>query len=157
MAARQVGIYSVKGVNCTTSFESKENVRVEAIALIKGPFPFRTPVQIEKVKSNLYSQPEVKWLNAKAFKNSKRHWKAIEISRRHSISLLTISSIGLGGGGGVLPYISHIGMCHPQTVWFLGLFGLKTGIHFAHFGPESGMIFEGTTGVYERICRFHSK
>ena len=68
MAARQVGIYSVKGVNCTTSFESKENVRVEAIALIKGPFPFRTPVQIEKVKSNLYSQPEVKWLKAKAFK-----------------------------------------------------------------------------------------
>ena len=111
MAARQVGIYSVKGVNCTTSFEGKENVRVEAIALIKGPFPFRTPGQIEKVKSNLYSQPEVKWLKAKAFKNSKRHWKVIEISRRHSISLLTISSIGLGGG--VLPYISHIGMCHP--------------------------------------------
>ena len=22
----------------------------------------------------------------------------------------------------------------PQTVWVLGLFGLKTGIHFAHFG-----------------------
>ena len=100
MAARQVGTYSVKGVNCTTSFEGKVNVRVEAVALIKGPFPFRTPVQIEKVKSNLYSQPEVKWLNAKAIKNSKRHWKAIELSGRHSISLLTISSIGLGGGGG---------------------------------------------------------
>ena len=103
MAARQVGTYSVKGVNCTTSFEGKVNVRVEAIALIKGPFPFRTPGQIEKVKSNLYSQPEVKWLKAKAFKNSKRHWKVIEISRRHSISLLTISSIGRGGEG-VLPY-----------------------------------------------------
>ena len=115
MAARQVGTYSVKGVNCTTSFESKVNVRVEAVALIKGPFPFRTPVQIEKVKSNLYSQPEVKWLKAKAFKNSKRHWKAIELSGRHSISLLTRSSIGGGGGGGgVLPYISHIGMCHPM-------------------------------------------
>ena len=24
-------------------------------------------------------------------------------------------------------------------------FGLKTGIHFAHFGEESGMAFEGTT------------
>ena len=68
MAARQVGIYSVKGVNCTTSFEGKENVRVEAMALIKSPFSFRTPGQIEKVKSNLYSQPEVKWLNAKAVK-----------------------------------------------------------------------------------------
>ena len=43
---------------------------------------------------------------------------------------------------GVLPYISHIG---------------KTGIHFAHFGLESGMVFEGSTGVYERIYRFNSK
>ena len=47
---------------------------------------------------------------------------------------------------GVLPYIyiSHIG---------------KTGIHFAHFGLESGMVFEGITGVYtyERIYRFNSK
>ena len=25
------------------------------------------------------------------------------------------------------------------------LFGLKTGIHFAHFGLGSGMVFEGTT------------
>ena len=31
-----------------------------------------------------------------------------------------------GRGGGVLPYISHIGMCRP--------------IHFAHFGLESGMV-----------------
>jgi len=30
-------------------------------------------------------------------------------------------------------------------------FGLKTGIDFAHFGLESGMVFEETTGVYERI------
>ena len=121
MAARQVGIYSVKGINCTTSFEGKENVRVEAIALIKGPFPFRTPVQIEKVKSSLYSQPKVNWLQ-----NSKRHGKAIELSGRHSISLLTISSIPREG---LLPYISHIGrqdkamlylgMCHPKRygVW----------------------------------------
>ena len=152
MAARQVGIYSVKGVNRTTSFESKENVRVEAIALIKGPFPFRTPVQIEKVKSSLYSQPEVKWLNAKAVKNSKRHWKAIELSGRHSICLLTRSSIGVG-----TPLYKPHRYVPPHTVGFLGLFGLKTGIHFAHFGPESGMIFEGTTGVYERICCFHSK
>ena len=156
MAARQVGIYSVKGVNCTTLFEGKENVRVEAIALIKGPFPFRTPVQIEKVKSNLYSQPEVKWLKAKAFKNSKRQWKAIELSGRHSISLLTRSSIG-GGGGVDTPLYKPHRYVPPHPVGFLGLFGLKTGIHFAHFGPESGMIFEGTTGVYERVCRFNSK
>ena len=26
-----------------------------------------------------------------------------------------------------------------------------------HFGLESGMVFEGTTGEYERIYRFNSK
>ena len=67
MAARRVGIYSVKGVNCTTSFESKENVRVEAIALIKGPFPFRTPVQIEKVKISIRS-PKLNGLRLKPLK-----------------------------------------------------------------------------------------
>ena len=36
-----------------------------------------------------------------------------------------------------------------QRVGFLDLFGLKTGTHFAQFGMESGMVFEGTTGVYE--------
>ena len=30
-------------------------------------------------------------------------------------------------------------------VGFLDRFGLKTGIHFAHFGLESGIVFEGTT------------
>ena len=34
---------------------------------------------------------------------------------------------------------------------FLCHFGLKMGIHFAYFGLESGMVFEGTTGVYECI------
>ena len=43
-------------------------------------------------------------------------------------------------------------MCMPpHRVASLGPFGLKTGTHFAHFSLESGMVFEGTTGVYERI------
>ena len=41
----------------------------------------------------------------------------------------------------------------PQRVWCLRRFGLKTGIHFAHFGLESGMVFEKTTGGYESINR----
>ena len=45
----------------------------------------------------------------------------------------------------------------PKGVFFLRRFGLKTGIHFAHFGLESGMVFEGTTGLYERLYRFNSK
>ena len=44
----------------------------------------------------------------------------------------------------------------PQRVGFLGLFGLKTAIHFAHVSLESGILFEGTTGVYERSYRFNS-
>ena len=38
----------------------------------------------------------------------------------------------------------------PKRLWFWGRFVSKTGIHFAHFGLESGMLFEGTTGAYER-------
>ena len=44
-----------------------------------------------------------------------------------------------------------------HRVGFLRCFGLKTGLHFANFGLESGVVFEGTTGVYERIYCFNSK
>ena len=30
-------------------------------------------------------------------------------------------------------------------------------VDFSHFGLESDIVFEGTTGVYERIFRFISK
>ena len=50
-----------------------------------------------------------------------------------------------GRGRYVLPYISHIGTyVPPHRVGFLGPFGLKTGIHFVHFGLETGMFFKGT-------------
>ena len=45
----------------------------------------------------------------------------------------------------------------PQGVGFFRRFGLKTGLDFAQFGLESGMVFEETTGVYERIYRFNYK
>ena len=32
----------------------------------------------------------------------------------------------------------------PHRVGFLARCGLKTGIHFAYFALESGMVFEGT-------------
>ena len=34
---------------------------------------------------------------------------------------------------------------------------LKTGINFAHFGLESGIVCEGTKGAYKRIYCFNSK
>ena len=45
----------------------------------------------------------------------------------------------------------------PQRVGFLRRFGLKTGMDFARFILESGMVFVGIMGVYERIYRFNSK
>jgi len=60
----------------------------------------------------------------------------------------------VSGEGEVLLYIiiNHIlRYVPPQGVWFLCLFGLKMGINFVHFGLELGMVFEGTTGVYEHI------
>ena len=39
----------------------------------------------------------------------------------------------------------------PESVEFLRRFGLKAVIDFAHFGLESGVVFEETTEVYERI------
>ena len=61
-----------------------------------------------------------------------------------------------GGGGGTSLNKPYRFVPH-QKVWFLCRYGLKTGKDFAHFGLELGMAFEGTTGVYERICCFKSK
>ena len=49
-----------------------------------------------------------------------------------------------GGGGGSSLYKPYRNV-PPHRVGILRRFGLKTGIHFAHFGLESGMVFEGTT------------
>ena len=59
--------------------------------------------------------------------------------------------------GGVLPSISHIGMCRPKGYGCWGRFDLKTGIDFAYFGLELGMVFEGTLGVYKHIYHFSSE
>ena len=39
----------------------------------------------------------------------------------------------------------------PQRVWFLHHLSVKTGIDFAHFGLELGMVFEETSVVCECI------
>ena len=61
----------------------------------------------------------------------------------------------VGGGGGTPLYKLYYYRYVPShRVGFLRRFGLKTGIHFAHFGLTSGMVFEGTTRAYERIFSF---
>ena len=61
-----------------------------------------------------------------------------------------------GGGGATLLYKPYR-YVPPHRVGFLRRLGLKTGIHFAQFGLESGMVYEGTTGLYEGIYRLISK
>ena len=48
------------------------------------------------------------------------------------------------GGGGGTPLYKLYRYVLPHRVGFLHRFGLKTGIHFAHFGLELGVVFEGT-------------
>ena len=65
------------------------------------------------------------------------------------------ASVPPGGGGTLLSKLYRY--VPPHRVGFLHRFGLKTGIHFGHFGQESGMVFEGTTWVYERVYQFNTK
>ena len=53
---------------------------------------------------------------------------------------------GVGGGLGCTLLYKPYRYVPPQRVWFLRRFGLKTGIEFAHFGLETGMVFERATG-----------
>ena len=43
--------------------------------------------------------------------------------------------------GGVTPSFKLYRYVPPHRVGFLRCFGLKTGLHFAHFGLESGVVF----------------
>ena len=55
-------------------------------------------------------------------------------------------------GGGGTPLYKLYRHVPPHRVGFLRRFGVKTGIHFGHFGLESGMLFEGVSipNEYER-------
>ena len=49
------------------------------------------------------------------------------------------------GDPGGIPLYKLYRYVPSHRVGFLRRFGLKTGIHFVHFGLESGMVFKGTT------------
>ena len=55
------------------------------------------------------------------------------------------------GGGGGTPVYKPYRYVPPRQVGFLRRFGLKMGVHFSHFGLESGMVFEG---ILERLKVF---
>ena len=70
---------------------------------------------------------------------------------------LTIAPQPWRRGEGSNPLYKLYKYVPPHRVGFLRRFDLKTGMHFAHFGLELGMVFEGSTGFYERLYRFNSK
>ena len=79
-----------------------------------------------------------------------------------SLSIWIVTTISIvfsdsSPGGGGTPSYKLYRYVPLHLVGFLGRFGLKTGLDFAHFGLESGMVFGWTTRVYERIYRFNSK
>ena len=55
------------------------------------------------------------------------------------LEVLSFCTSNDGGGGGTLLYKLYR-YVPPHRVGFLLRFGLKTGIHFAHLGLESGMV-----------------
>ena len=58
---------------------------------------------------------------------------------------------GIPGG---TPLLKPYRCIPPRRVWFLVLFCLKTGMHFVHFGLESGMVFKGT--IYGSVWAYLS-
>ena len=58
---------------------------------------------------------------------------------------------------GSTPIYNQYWYVPPHRVGFFRRFGLKMGFHFACSGLESGVVFERTTGVYERIYHFNFK
>ena len=80
--------------------------------------------------------------------DEKGHVKKLEWRTMSSNSRLF--SAGMPGG---TPLYKPYKYVPPPWIGFGGRFGLD----FAHFGLESGMGFEGTTGVYECIYRCSSK
>ena len=53
--------------------------------------------------------------------------------------------------------ISHKVRAAPRGVVFARCFVLKMDTDFYHFGLESGIVFQGTRGLYERIYPSSSK
>ena len=75
-------------------------------------------------------------------------WFATNLSRSQNLSPVW------GGRGGGTPLYKPYRYVRPKGYGFWGLLGLKTDIHFAHLGLDSSMVFEGTSGAYERIYRY---
>ena len=109
----------------------------------------------------LYTDP-LFYFSFRSFRTSTPlHWRLINPPRflffitRAKQTLKRKYSPAVGGGGSPLHKLYRY--VPPHRVGFLCRLGLKTVIHFVHLGLESGMVLEGTTGLYERLYRFNSR
>ena len=131
-------------------FDWSQNACVKIVWQLGEPIFFFLYL-LENYKLNIWIQFSPFWLS----KLLEKHFFLSVLSFIVCRWLTSIVITTPGGGGTSLnkPYrfVPHQNLC------FLCRYGLKTGKDFAHFGLESGMAFEGTTGVYERICCFKSK
>ena len=82
-------------------------------------------------------------------RNARMGYVAFSPAKLISVKNQTKKPLEINPGGTTLYNLCRY--VQPHQVGFLRRFGLKTGIYFAYFGLESGMVFEGTTGAYERI------
>ena len=62
--------------------------------------------------------------------------------------------MGPRGKGESTPLYKPYKYVPSHRIWVLGLFGLKTGIHFAQFGLKSSMVFDGTTRERMNVCMY---
>ena len=91
--------------------------------------PFSLPpflAQLHSLSQEFALRPPNSWLE-----NRKKVVKSLSI-------LVPGVGVGVGGTPLYMPY-------RYVPTYGVGIFGLKTGIHLAHFGLESGTVFEGTT------------
>ena len=101
----------------------------------------------------LFTKLVIKWLRLRALDIVLQEIQTI-ISGFHKRNGKRIVSPS-GGAGAPLYKLSRY--VPPHQVGFLRRFGLKMGIHFAHFGLESSMVSEGTMGLYECLYHFNSR
>ena len=82
-------------------------------------------------------------------------WLSVLVHVSFSYNTIFLSSVSTDGGGVSLIQARQVRAAPKGIV--LRLFGFETGIDFVHFGLKSGMVFEGTKGVYVGIHRFNFK
>ena len=129
----------VKTISVFSSWSVCEKKSLESEGKWGRPFSLPPPpflAQLHSLSQEFALMPPNSWLE-----NRKKVVKSLSI---------LVPGVRVGGTPLYMPY-------RYVPPYGVGIFGLKTGIHLAHFGVESGTVFEGTTSAHERVYPFNSK